>query len=117
MISGPHLLELPLESLDVILQLNLELVILLAVLDEHVLDFLSVLLLSSSPILEKLELRLLSFFVQRVDLLPVLVEQLISFRQERVLDRLELHFIFSLQFLELLAHAFQQLIDVFFLLF
>jgi len=84
LISSAHLLELPLQSLDVVLQFDFQLIILLAVLDEHVLDFLSVLLLPRSPILEKLELRLLSFFVQRVDLLPVLVEQFIPLGQERI---------------------------------
>ena len=75
------------------------------------------LLLPRASILEKLELRLLALLVQLINFPPVLVEQLVPLRQERVLDRLQFDLVLALQFLELLAHALEELIDVLFLLF
>ena len=57
------------------------------VLDEHVLDFLSVLLLPRSSVLEELELGLLALFVQLINFPPVLVEQLVPLRSPSPLRR------------------------------
>ena len=75
------------------------------------------LLLPSSTVLEKFQLCLLALLVQLIDLPPVLVEQLVPLGQERVLDGLQFDFVLALELLELLAHPFQQLVDVLFLLF